>query len=65
MYKIYKDGKPIDMAVLVPDIYQAYDAIVKTFITGDLLKLQTYHGMVVVDYINPDEQHVYELVKMS
>jgi len=65
MFKIYRDGKPLDLAVMVPDHNEALGIIAKAFVTGDLLKLITFHGMVVVDYINPDEQHVYELVKMS
>jgi len=65
MYKIYKDGKPLDLAVLETDIHQAYNVIVQAFITGDLLKLITFHGLIVVDYVNPDEQHVYELVEIK
>jgi hypothetical protein len=63
MFDIYKDGKPLEISVKHPDIHQAYDIIVRSFITGDLLKLVTRNGIIIVDYVNPDEQHVYELVK--
>jgi hypothetical protein len=64
MFDIYRDGKPLDICVNSSDIHQAYDVIVRTFITGDLLKLVSFKaGLIIVDYVNPDEQHVYELVE--